>query len=122
MSDAEETERAKRWANTSIKTRAEYVPKFHYTTGYTFYSSFEHSDAMALNAYIADWNEAGPRINAGPSGDRIAVAIGHNITVLADVLVLYCKYFKIERPDFFEKVKALLDSMKDMDPRGPKTK
>src|SRR2546426_9434824 len=41
MSDAEEMERAKRWAGTSIKQRADSVPKFHYTTGYTLYSSFE---------------------------------------------------------------------------------
>ena len=44
MSDAEETERAKRWASMSIKKRGDSVPKFHYTTGYALYSSFEHSD------------------------------------------------------------------------------
>jgi hypothetical protein len=102
--------RAKRWDDVRISKRAARVPKFHYTTGYAFYSSFEHSDAMALNAYIADWDEVGPRINAGPSDECIEVALGHNATVLADVLDLYCRYFKIDRPDIFEKIQTLLNN------------
>ena len=111
MSDDELTLRAKRWVDISIRDRAARVPNFHYTTGYAFYSSFEHSDAIALNAYIADWDEVGPRINAGPSDDYIEVALGHNATVLADVLDLYCGYFKIERPGIFEKIQTLLNSI-----------
>ncbi len=109
MSDDELKMRAKRWDDVRISERAARIPKFHYTTGYAFYSSFEHSDAMALNAYIADWDEVGPRINAGPSDDHVAVALGHNATVLADVLLLYCRSFKIERPDIFEKIQTLLN-------------
>ena len=29
--------------------------------------------------------------------------------VLADILVLYCSYFKIERPDIMSRIKELVD-------------
>jgi len=103
--------RAKRWDTVSIKVRAEHVPKFHHTTGYAFYSSIEHSDAMALNAYIAEWDEVGPRINAGPSDDHVEVALGHSAMVLADILTLFCAYFKIERQDIFDQIKELLKAI-----------
>jgi len=46
MTDAEQKMRADRWRSMSIKERAERVPKFHYTVGYSFYSSIEHSAAV----------------------------------------------------------------------------
>jgi hypothetical protein len=110
MSDDELQTRAKCWPG-SIKVRAERVPKFHYSSGYVLYSSFEHSDAMALNGYIAEWNEVGPRIHAAPSDDHVVVATGHNVMVLADVLTLFCGYFNIERPDVFASIKELLDGI-----------
>src|SRR5207249_3933992 len=89
MSEEELKDRAKRWRSVNIFQRGERVPPFHHTTGYKFYSSMEHSDTIALLAYIAEWNEVGPRINAGPSDDYIEIALGHNAMVLADVLMLF---------------------------------
>jgi hypothetical protein len=111
MSDDEVKQRTKRWKATTVETRAGRVPKFHYDVGYRFYSSIEHSDAMALNAYIAEWNEIGPRVHAGPSDDYIEVALSHSVMTLADVLVRYCEYFKIERPDLFERINKIVNSM-----------
>lgn len=111
MTEDEQKIRAKRWDSVRIKERSEQVPKFHYTMGYALYSSFEHSDAMALNDYIAEWNEIGLRINAGPSDKHVEVALGHNAMVLADILVLFCDYFKIERTDVAEEIKGLLEAM-----------
>lgn len=112
LMDADELKmRAERWGNVSIRARAERVPGFHYMTGYAFYSSIEHSDAMALNAYIAEWDEVGPRINAGPSDDYVEVALGHSAMVLADILTLFCGYFKIERSDIFDQIKELLKTI-----------
>jgi hypothetical protein len=113
MSDDELKMRAERWRAVGIKGRAERVPGFHYTNGYALYSSFEHSDAMALNTYIAEWNELGPRIHAGPSDDHIAAALWHNAMVLADVLYFFCGHFGIKRPDIFDSIKKLLNSIKE---------
>jgi hypothetical protein len=111
MSDDELRQRSKRWKDTTLETRAQRIGKFHYDVGYRFYSSIEHSDAMALNAYIAEWNEVGPRINAGPSDDYIEVALAHNAMVLADLLSLYCGYFEIKRADIFEKIAETVAAM-----------
>ncbi len=113
MSEDELKIRAKGWDSVKIKARAERVPKFHHTTGYAFYCSIEHSDAMALNAYIAEWDEVGPRINAGPSDDHVEVALGHSAMVLADMLTLFCGYFKIERSDIFDQIKELLTAINE---------
>lgn len=113
-SDEDLQARAKRWKDIGIKQRAERVPKFpmfHYTQGYAFYSSMEHSDAMALNGYIAEWNEVGPRINAGPGDDYVEVALGHNAVTLADIVMLYCAHFKIERPDILKDIRELVQSI-----------
>lgn len=103
--------RAQRWKSVNIRERAERVQRIHYTTGYAFYSSIEHSDAMALNGYIAEWDEVGPRINAGPNDDHIEVTLGHNAIVLADVLGLCCRHFDVGRPDFLATLNKLLESV-----------
>ena len=53
--------RAERWNQVKIPERAKAVPLFHYDQGYRLYSSFEHSDAFALNDYI-QWDETGAKI------------------------------------------------------------
>jgi hypothetical protein len=113
MTAAEQKMRADRWRSVNIKERAERVPKSHYTIGYAFYSSIEHSDAMALNGYIPKWDEEGPNINAGPNDDHVAVALGHNMMVLADVLTLFCDYYRIERPDVMARIKDLLEQFNE---------
>jgi hypothetical protein len=103
--------RAKRWDSIRIKQRAERVPDFHYTKGYALYSSFEHSDAMALNAYISAWDEVGPSVNAAPSDEHIPMALGHNAMVLADVFSLFAAHFGIAQAEVFEEIQKTLDSM-----------
>ena len=102
----EEMERdASKWSQTNIEIRAKRVPEFHYTQGYRLYSSIEHSDAMALNAYITEWNETGPRIASGPSDAFIGVALVHSFGVMADLVLVVMDYFGIERPDIVETLK-----------------
>jgi hypothetical protein len=84
--------------------RAERVAQFHYTQGYRFYSSMEHTDAMALNSYITEWNEIGPKIGSGPSDDYIGIALVHSFHVMADLLVAVLQYFGIDRPDVLHKL------------------
>jgi Family of unknown function (DUF5677) len=106
--DPEEIERdAERWKQTSIQKRAQQVAPFHYSQGYRLYSSIEHSDAMALNAYIGEWNETGPRIGSGPSDEYLGVALVHSFSVMADLLVTIMQYFDINRPDVLEKLKQI---------------
>jgi len=111
MSEDELKTRARRWDAVSIKQRSERVAKLHYTTGYAFYSSIEHSDAMALSGYIAEWNEVGPRLNAGPTDDYLEIVLGHSAMVLAEVLMLHLRHFEIERPDIVTRVNELVNSI-----------
>ncbi len=60
---------------------------------------------MALNAYIGEWNETGPRIESGPSDEYLGVALIHSFSVMADLLVAVVQYFSIDRPDVLEKLK-----------------
>jgi hypothetical protein len=103
--------RAKRWKDVSIRDRTEGVPEFHYTKGYTLYSSFEHSDAIALNGYIAAWDSVGPRVNAAPSDDCVTIALGHNVMVLADVISLFALHFGLTEKDVFDQIQEVLNSM-----------
>lgn len=89
--DPKEIERdAARWNRTSIEARAQRITSFHYSQGYRLYSSIEHSDAMALNAYIGEWNETGPKIGSGASDKYLSVALVHSFGVMADPLLLRC--------------------------------
>jgi hypothetical protein len=87
------------------------VPDLHYTKGYTLYSSFEHSDAVALNAYISTWDDVGPRLNAPPSDNAVVTALGHNAMVLAEVFSLFCAHFGIIPKDVFDEIQRVLNSM-----------
>ena len=104
--DPQEIERdAERWKRTTIEVRAQQLAPFHYSQGYRLYSSIEHSDAMALNAYIGEWNETGPRIESGPRDEYLGVALVHSFGVMADLLLTVMQYFEINRPDVLEKLK-----------------
>jgi len=109
--DEELKARAKRWGSVGIRDRAERVPKFHYTQGYSLYSSIEHSDAMALNGYIAAWDEVGPRVNAGPADDYIDVALRHSAVVLADMMMWYMAHFGVDRPDIRDGLRDVVKSL-----------
>jgi hypothetical protein len=113
MSETETKQRAEQWKSVSIKARAERLPELHYKKGYTFYSSFEHADPMALDVYIADWNEAGVQIDAAPSDANIEVALAHSATVLADVISLVCTHFEVGESDILPRVSALLAAMEE---------
>jgi hypothetical protein len=66
---------------------------------------------MALNSYIAAQDEEGTNIHAGPRDDYVEVALGHNVMVLADIVMLYCGYFKIDRPDIKQQLRGLVRSI-----------
>ena len=98
---------AKKWKRIKIHERGEQVARFHYNQGYRFYSSIEHSDAMALNSYVSDWNETGPQIGSGPSDEYLRIALVHSFNVMADLLVTVLQYFDIDRPDVLEKLEQV---------------
>jgi hypothetical protein len=105
MSDEEFKRRAEAWESVSLSERARIsAASFHYDIGYRIYSSFEHSDAFALNDYIQDWNEKGPLIQSGASDNHIGIALVHSFGVMADLFMLVCRYFAILRPDIAEKL------------------
>jgi hypothetical protein len=115
--DPEEIERdAEKWKR-NIEIRAKQVAHFHYSLGYRLYSSIEHSDAMALNAYISEWNETGPQIGSGPSDDYLSIALVHSFSVMADLLVAVMQYFGIDRPDVIEKLKRTWSELGQDRPR-----
>lgn len=114
MSDEETKRRAEAWEKVSLSERARAsAASFHYDIGYRIYSSFDHSDAFALNDYIEDWNEKGPVIQSGASDNHIGIALVHSFGVMADLLMLVCQYFAIERPDIREKLAPM---WKDLQP------
>jgi hypothetical protein len=90
---------AKAWNKMTIADRAKCLPEHHYRIGDKFYSGIEHSDALALSGYIADWNEVGPKIESGPSDSHIDGIMMHNAEVMASVLDYSCRYWKIKRPE-----------------------
>jgi hypothetical protein len=101
---------SERWCKVSIADRAKKLPEHHYKTGYKFYSGIEHSDALALFGYIADWNEAGPRIESGPSDSHVEVVLMHNAEVMATILDYVCRYWSINRPDIFSELSQLFSA------------
>ncbi|KFI23945.1 hypothetical protein [Nitrosococcus oceani] len=100
-------ERAKQW-ETKIKTRAESMPQsaslLHYDQGYRLYSSLEHSDTMAIDAYIQERDKPSRLINSGPSDTYIDIALTHNFVAMADLFIAVMNYFDIQRPDIAEKL------------------
>jgi hypothetical protein len=116
--DPEQIKRdAERWKRTNIEERARQLAPLHYSQGYRLYSSIEHSDAMALNAYIGEWNEIGPLIHSGPSDEYLSVALSHSFSVMADLLLIVMQYFGIDRQDVVEKVNHIWSDL-DQDNAG----
>lgn len=104
----EHDRRVRCWKDVRIADRARAVPGLHYNECYRFYSSFEHSDASAINEYIKYWDEKGPRIGSGPSDKHIELALTHNFMVFTDLLMCVCKYYGIDRPDIFSELSGAL--------------
>jgi hypothetical protein len=101
------TELSERWRAVSIETRAQRIPQHHYQTGYRFYSSIEHSDALAVGGYLGDHTETRQRIESGPSDSHIEVVLAHSADVMANILSYVCRYWKIERQDIFDDLGRL---------------
>jgi hypothetical protein len=101
-------QRASSWDKIKIadKANAAGLYDFHYSQGYRFYSSMEHSDAFALNAYIDEWNEVGPVIGSQEGDKYVGIALIHNFAVTADLLLQLCRFYNIERPDIVESLRA----------------
>jgi hypothetical protein len=106
---AEIKELAKAW-ETKIQKRAERLPSsaslLHYKQGYRFYSSFEHSDVMAISTYVQDRDKPSLRINSGPSDEFISIALAHNFFVMTDLFAAVLDYFGIQCLDIGEKLTA----------------
>ncbi|MGH7364958.1 MAG: DUF5677 domain-containing protein [Candidatus Rokuibacteriota bacterium] len=103
MPAAEVADRVKRWG--TIANRAAALPPFHYTGGHKLYSSFEHSDLFALDAYFTDWDEIGPRIESGESDAHVGLALVHSYAVMADLFTIVLRFFGIDRPDLTREIR-----------------
>lgn len=91
---------AKAWSDVTLETRADRakLKDFYYTKGYRFFSSMEHSEAFALNEYLEQWNEVGPRFRA-ESDNGISLALLWNFRIMKDLLSLFLRYYRIDRKD-----------------------
>jgi hypothetical protein len=99
MSDEEIKKRTVQWRKEGIADRAKDAPPFHYLKGYKFYSSFEHSDALALDAYATVHKDGHILIEAGQRDEYVGLALVHSWSVMAEVFVTVCRHFKIEIAD-----------------------
>ncbi len=93
-------EYADAWGRTRIETKAgrAKLKDFYYDKGYRYFSSMEHSEAFALNEYLEEWDEVGPRMR-GESDNGVSLALLWNYRTAKDILFQFCRYFVIERPD-----------------------
>lgn len=106
------TARAQRWEQVGIADRARTAPIFHYDHGYRFYSSFEHSDAFALDRYLdTHRNPTGLHIEAGETDSLVDIALIHSFGVMADFLSLLLQFFSIDRPDIRSQVRETWASL-----------
>jgi hypothetical protein len=115
MPEQEVKDRTKRWKDASIASRASGLPAFYYDHGYRFYSSFEHSDAFALNDYAEPLSNGIIKLDSGPSDAHIDLALIHNFQVMLDISRLVCTYFGIDRPDLFASLDKLADELASPD-------
>jgi hypothetical protein len=112
VSPAEVKQRAKAWQDISLAQRADMGFQWHYTQGYRLYSSLEHSDAWGLNEYMQVGDEIGPQIGSEESDKLVDLALMHNYCVLADLLLIVCKFFGIDRPDLYDVPRNLNQSLR----------
>ena len=87
--------RTKEWTGTKIAKRAEGAPSLHYLQGYKFYSSFEHSDALALDSYVTVHDDGFLEVEAGERDEYVGPALVHSWSVMAEVFVATSRHFKI---------------------------
>ncbi len=98
--------RAAEWKKLTIESRAKKAKSsFHYDIGYRFYSSVEHGDAWAVDRYVVEWNEDGPKISSEPSDQYVRIALVHNFLVMANIFLAFCSHFKID----IQNITAKLD-------------
>jgi uncharacterized protein DUF5677 len=99
MSDEEIKERTVQWKKVGIAERARGAPPLHYLRGYKLYSSFEHSDALALDTYATIHEDGFILIEAGERDEHVGMALLHSWSVMAEVLVSVGRYLRVEIPD-----------------------
>ena len=106
------TEFADAWARTSLETKAERagLKDFYYTKGYRYFSSMEHSEAFALNEYLEEWGEVGPRLR-GESDNGVSMALLWNYSIAEDIFFQFCRYYRIEREDIRNAVQERLKQL-----------
>lgn len=96
----EVNEKANRWGCVTIEERAKKAKQlYHYDTGYRFYSSIEHSDAVALSGYVEKWDEVGPKIANVPSDRFVSIALVHNFWTMSKIFLGFCSHFSIKEPE-----------------------
>ena len=97
--------RASRWKKLTIEGKAAKAKQsYHYDVGYRFYSSIEHSDAMAVSRYVDEKEELGPTISSSPSDNFVDIALIHNFQVMANVVYGFCKHFLIKDADIDRRI------------------
>ncbi len=116
MTEEDYNAKADKWKKTHIDTKAKNVPEMspfhtHYNMGYKLYSSYEHSDAVAIYDYIAEWNEKGPFLRSEPSDKYIEASLGHSFIVMSEIISWYCKYFDIDSSEIMAKCQATLKEL-----------
>jgi len=105
-------QRIERWNLTAIADkavvadRAGVLEQHHYDQKYRFYSSFEHSDAIALARYIDKWDEQGPFIGSDPDDYLVELVAADNFAVMAELTRLHCRYFDISADDYRDRIRA----------------
>ena len=58
----------------------------------------EHSKTFALNGYLEEWEEVGPRLRA-ENDNGVSQALLKNYRTAKNILFQFSRYFAIERPD-----------------------
>lgn len=81
------------------------------TLGYRFYSSIEHSDVLALSGYFGDEDEDSMMILSEPSDSHVALVLGHSFAVMADILECVCRYFNVDEPQIFDRVRRASEAL-----------
>ena len=104
MSDEEIKTRTTQWKEKGIADRAKGAPPLHYLRGYRLYSSFEHSDALALDTYATIDKDGLIRIEAGQRDEYVGMALVHSWSVMAEVFIAVCRHFEIEIADTKEEL------------------
>jgi len=59
-----------------------------------------------MNDYIEKRDEEGPKIHAAEGDEYVRIAMVHFFGVMAAVSGMFCRYFRIDRPDIMEALRT----------------